>query len=50
VIVVNDQSTDNTENVVKYFCDRNSNLRLLNIKKGNSKATSGQKIPFESGD
>lgn len=49
VIVVNDQSTDNTENVVKYFCDRNSNLRLLSIKKDIVKPLPGKKFPLRVG-
>ena len=49
VIVVNDQSTDNTESVVKYFCDRNNNLRLLNIKKDIVKPLPGKKFPLKMG-
>jgi len=49
VIVVNDQSTDNTENIVRYFCDRNNNLRLLNIKKEIVKPLPGKKFPLKVG-
>jgi cellulose synthase/poly-beta-1,6-N-acetylglucosamine synthase-like glycosyltransferase len=49
VIVVNDQSTDNTEDVVSYYCDRNPNLRLINVKRDVEKPLPGKKFPLKVG-
>jgi cellulose synthase/poly-beta-1,6-N-acetylglucosamine synthase-like glycosyltransferase len=49
VIVVNDQSTDKTAEVVQYYCDRNENLRLINIKADVTKPLPGKKFPLQVG-
>ncbi len=48
VIVVNDQSTDDTINVVSDFFSRNTNLRLFNIKPG-EKPLPGKKFALKTG-
>jgi glycosyltransferase involved in cell wall biosynthesis len=49
VIVVNDQSTDKTAEVVQHFCDRNENVRLINIKSDITKPLPGKKFPLKVG-
>lgn len=49
VIVVNDQSDDNTGKVVEDYITRNPNLRLINIKKDIEKPLSGKKFPLKVG-
>jgi len=48
VIVVNDQSTDDTVQVIAEYMDRNENLRLLNIKEG-TKPLPGKKFALKTG-
>ena len=48
VIVVNDQSTDNTVEVISEFFERNENLRLFNIKPG-EKPLPGKKFALKTG-
>ena len=49
VIVVNDQSTDKTPDIVKHYCDRNENLRLINVKPDVVKPLPGKKFPLRAG-
>lgn len=49
VIIVNDQSDDNTAKVVQGYIDRNPNLRLINIKKDIQKPLAGKKFPLKVG-
>ncbi len=49
VIVVNDQSKDKTGEVVQYYCDRNENIRLINIKLDVVKPLPGKKFPLKVG-
>jgi glycosyltransferase involved in cell wall biosynthesis len=48
VIIVNDQSTDNTIKVIAEYFDRNDNIRLFNIKPGN-KPLPGKKFALKTG-
>jgi len=48
VIIVNDQSTDNTVQVIAEYFDRNENLRLFNIKPG-EKPLPGKKFAIKTG-
>ena len=48
VIVVNDQSTDDTVEVIAEYMQRNANLRLLNIKPGD-KPLPGKKFALKTG-
>jgi cellulose synthase/poly-beta-1,6-N-acetylglucosamine synthase-like glycosyltransferase len=48
VIIVNDQSTDNTIEVISEYFDRNDNLRLFNIKPG-EKPLPGKKFALKTG-
>ncbi len=48
VIIVNDQSTDNTIEVVADFFERNDNIRLFNIKQGD-KPLPGKKFALKTG-
>lgn len=48
VIIVNDQSTDNTVEMLAEYFDRNENLRLLNIKPG-VKPLAGKKFALKTG-
>ncbi len=48
VIIVNDQSTDNTIEVLAEYFDRNENLRLFNIKPG-EKPLPGKKFALKTG-
>ena len=48
VIIVNDQSTDNTVEVISEYFDRNENLRLFNIKPG-EKPLPGKKFALKTG-
>ncbi|MCW3124803.1 MAG: glycosyl transferase family 2 [Bacteroidetes bacterium] len=48
VIIVNDQSTDNTVEVVADFFKRNDNIRLFNIKPGD-KPMPGKKFALKTG-
>jgi glycosyltransferase involved in cell wall biosynthesis len=49
VIVVNDQSVDKTAEVVQHYCDRNENVRLINIKGDITKPLPGKKFPLKVG-
>jgi glycosyltransferase involved in cell wall biosynthesis len=48
VIIVNDQSTDNTIEVIAEFFERNDNIRLFNIKAGD-KPLPGKKFALKTG-
>ena len=48
VIIVNDQSTDNTVEVVADYFNRNDNIRLFNIKPG-EKPLPGKKFALKTG-
>lgn len=48
VIVVNDQSTDNTIDVIAEYMQRNDNIRLFNIKPG-EKPLPGKKFALKTG-
>ena len=48
VIIVNDQSTDNTVEVIAEYFDRNDNIRLFNIKPG-EKPLPGKKFALKTG-
>lgn len=49
VIVVNDQSEDETAQVVQEYIARNPNLRLINIRKDIEKPLGGKKFPLKVG-
>ncbi len=49
VIVVNDQSTDNTIDVLVEFYLRNKNLKLVNVAPGEDKTNSGKKYALQKG-
>ena len=48
VIIVNDQSTDNTLEVVTDYFQRNENIRIFNIKQGD-KPLAGKKFALKTG-
>ena len=48
VIIVNDQSTDNTIEVIAEYMERNDNIRLFNIKPGD-KPLPGKKFALKTG-
>ncbi len=49
VIVVNDQSTDNTIDVLVEFYLRNKNLKIVNIEPGETKTLAGKKYALMKG-
>lgn len=49
VIVVNDQSTDNTIDVLVEFYLRNKNLKIVNVAPGEDKTNSGKKYALQKG-
>ncbi len=49
VILVNDQSTDNTLDVIAEYCQRNDNIRVFNIKPDVNKPFQGKKFALQIG-
>lgn len=49
VVVVNDQSNDNTNDVLAEFCSRNENLKVVNISPDAEKNIAGKKYALQKG-